>query len=149
MSELTLSVGGRQFSVSCQAGEEEHVLALAERVEEKFEQLAPRYSHNLLFAALQLADELHAAGATPSDEAGLRQEIKTLSAAAEDAQVEIARLRETIAELGGTGENGTSQASDLFRTQSDDAAEEELLPALERFAGLLEDCAAKLDARNG
>ncbi|WP_239805680.1 cell division protein ZapA [Croceicoccus hydrothermalis] len=62
MSNLKLSIGGRSFAVSCAPGEEEHIRALGERIDESIRkagamgQSEPRM---LLFAALMLADELH------------------------------------------------------------------------------------------
>ena len=62
MSEVTLQVGGRPYTVSCADGEEEHVRHLALIVDEKLAALGnnrvPGDAKNLLFAALFLADEL-------------------------------------------------------------------------------------------
>lgn len=62
MSEVTLYVGGRPYTVSCAAGEEEHVQHLATIVDGKLaafgDNRAPGDAKNLLFAALFLADEL-------------------------------------------------------------------------------------------
>jgi cell division protein ZapA len=62
MSEVTLQVGGRPYTVSCADGEEEHVRHLAAIVDGKLVALAPNRVpgdiKNLLFAALFLADEL-------------------------------------------------------------------------------------------
>ena len=59
MSTLRLTVGGRSFALAVQPGEEDHIVSLGKQIDAKFQQLAPRYSQNLLFAALQLADDLH------------------------------------------------------------------------------------------
>lgn len=75
MSEVTLQVGGRPYTVSCADGEENHVRRLAAIVDSKLgglgANLAPGDAKNLLFAALILADELEearlAAGASGSD----------------------------------------------------------------------------------
>ncbi|WP_435417772.1 cell division protein ZapA [Parerythrobacter aurantius] len=61
MNTLTLVIGGRSFALAVQPGDEEHVRALGEQIDTKFQQLAPRYSQNLLFATLQLADDFHRA----------------------------------------------------------------------------------------
>ncbi|MCP9223408.1 cell division protein ZapA [Erythrobacter sp. LQ02-29] len=113
MSEITLCIGGRDFSLACAAGEEEHIRGLARRIDGKFEPLSPRYSHNLLFAALRLADELDDNSDADTDRDALRERIAT----------------------GGK------------RPPSSTGSDETLLPALERFAELLEDCADKLDPR--
>jgi cell division protein ZapA len=62
MSEVTLQVGGRPYTVSCADGEETHVQHLAGIVDAKLAALggnrAPGDAKNLLFAALILADEV-------------------------------------------------------------------------------------------
>ncbi|GGD76774.1 cell division protein ZapA [Croceicoccus mobilis] len=60
-SNLTLSIAGRRFAVSCRKGEEAHIQALGRMIDGKaraagaVEMSEPRM---LLFAALMLADEL-------------------------------------------------------------------------------------------
>ena len=63
MSNVTLSIGGRSFTVACAEGEENHVAGLGRMIDSKVcsmgdlsGQSEPRM---LLFAALLLADELH------------------------------------------------------------------------------------------
>ena len=62
MSNVTLHIGGRNYTVACAAGEETHVTGLGELIDLKVRDLAAA-GHNevriLLFAALLLADELH------------------------------------------------------------------------------------------
>lgn len=67
MSNVTLSIGGRDYTVSAGPGEEEHVAMLGRMVDERLRaagriagQGEPRM---LLVAALMLADELHEAHA--------------------------------------------------------------------------------------
>ena len=57
MSEITLTVGGRAFPVSCADGEEDHVRRLAAVVDGKMAGSSASDAQNLLFAALILADE--------------------------------------------------------------------------------------------
>ena len=61
MSEVTLQVGGRPYTVSCANGEEDHVRHLAGVVDGKMQAMGanrvPGDAKNLLFAALILADE--------------------------------------------------------------------------------------------
>lgn len=61
MSEVTLQVGGRNYTVSCADGEERHVRHLANVIDSKLAAmggtLAPGDAKNLLIAALILADE--------------------------------------------------------------------------------------------
>ena len=62
MSDVTLSVGGRNYTVSCADGQEEHVQRLAGVIDGKLgtmgANLSSQEAKNLLFAALLLADEL-------------------------------------------------------------------------------------------
>ena len=61
MSEVTLQVGGRPYTVSCADGEEDHVRHLAGIVDARLAAMGtnrvPGDAKNLLFAALILADE--------------------------------------------------------------------------------------------
>lgn len=72
MSEVTLRVGGRPYTVSCADGEEDHVRHLAAIVDSKLAglggSLPPGDTKALLFASLFLADEVDEArrqGAPP------------------------------------------------------------------------------------
>jgi cell division protein ZapA len=62
MSEVTLSVGGRNYTIACEDGQEDHVRNLAGMIEERLEAMGTNQSafeaKNLLFAGLFLADEL-------------------------------------------------------------------------------------------
>jgi cell division protein ZapA len=73
MSNLTLRVGGRDYTVACAEGEEGHVASLGASIEEKIQAMGGGHNEprQLLFAALLLADELHEArqrggGAAPA-----------------------------------------------------------------------------------
>ena len=63
MSNVSLEIGGRQFSVASADGEEEHVALLGRRIDEKLRAMGgaagQSESRMLLFAALLLADEIH------------------------------------------------------------------------------------------
>ncbi|HQS70801.1 MAG: hypothetical protein B7Y36_02775 [Novosphingobium sp. 28-62-57] len=61
MSNLTLDIGGRPFTVSCADGEEPHVEMLGRMIDERARNVGRGQSETrtLLFAALMLADELH------------------------------------------------------------------------------------------
>lgn len=65
MSQVTLQIGGRPYTVSCADGEEAHVRHLAAIIDGKLiamgGSLAPGDAKNLLFAALILADEVEEA----------------------------------------------------------------------------------------
>ena len=62
MSTVTLNIGPKTYTVACADGEEAHIEALGAMIAEKYALLgasrAPLEAHNLLFAALFLADEL-------------------------------------------------------------------------------------------
>lgn len=62
MSNVTLQIGGRAYTVACTDGEEEHIRALGALVADKVQSMgaaAQSEPRQLLFAALLLADELH------------------------------------------------------------------------------------------
>lgn len=78
MSNVTLQIGGRSYTVACAAGEEAHVASLGRLIDDKVKAVggaALGEVRQLLFAALLLADELHearkaaAAGAAQPDRA--------------------------------------------------------------------------------
>lgn len=63
MSNVTLSIGGRDHAVACGPGEEDHVRYLGQLIDAKVAQMegatAQADARLLLFAALLLADEVH------------------------------------------------------------------------------------------
>ncbi len=62
MSNVTLSIGGRNFTVACADGEEAHIGKLAALIEEKVAAAGmggQTEARMLLYAALLLADEVH------------------------------------------------------------------------------------------
>ncbi|MEZ5737189.1 MAG: cell division protein ZapA [Novosphingobium sp.] len=63
MSNVTLSIGGRTFTVACAEGEEAHVAGLGRMIDTKVSSMGDLSGQSeprmLLFAALLLADELH------------------------------------------------------------------------------------------
>ena len=62
MSNVTLSIGGRRFTIACADGEEAHVIDLSRTVDAKVAQsgsASQTETRMLLYAALMLADELH------------------------------------------------------------------------------------------
>jgi cell division protein ZapA len=66
MSNVTLHIGGRDYTVACDAGQEAHITGLGRVIEGKLQGLSGNAgmseTRQLLFAALILADELHEAG---------------------------------------------------------------------------------------
>jgi cell division protein ZapA len=74
MSNVTVTIGGRHYTVACAAGEEQHIELLGRAIDGKLEGL-PNLSgqseaRTLLFAALLLADELHERGSGGAPAAG-------------------------------------------------------------------------------
>ena len=65
MSNVTLSIGGRSYTVACAEGEERHVLGLGKLINNKLASMGDMAGQSetrmLLFASLLLADELHEA----------------------------------------------------------------------------------------
>jgi len=80
MSNVTLTIGGRSFTVATAEGEEAHIMGLGRMIDAKLaamgEQTALSESRMLLFAALLLADELHEAqkDSAAGDDKGRRLE---------------------------------------------------------------------------
>ncbi|MBO6526861.1 cell division protein ZapA [Erythrobacter sp.] len=96
MSDVTLSVGGRNYTVSCADGQEEHVQRLAGVIDDKLgsmgANLSSQEAKNLLFAALLLADELDEAkkqavpaGAPGFDTDRLAGQLERIALALENA----------------------------------------------------------------
>jgi cell division protein ZapA len=69
MSNVTLHVGGRDYTVACAEGEESHVASLGALIDEKIQAMGAGHNEprQLLFAALLLADELHEARSRTSN----------------------------------------------------------------------------------
>ena len=65
MSNVSLQIGGRSFTVACAPGEEEHIAGLGRMIDGKLQAMGgsagQTETRTLLFAALLLADELHEA----------------------------------------------------------------------------------------
>jgi cell division protein ZapA len=63
MSNVTVTIAGRHYTVACAAGEESHIELLGRSIDTRLEGLpnlaAQSEARTLLFAALLLADELH------------------------------------------------------------------------------------------
>jgi cell division protein ZapA len=63
VSNVTLHIGGRDYTVACAEGEESHVSGLGTLINDKIQAMGAGHNEprQLLFAALLLADELHEA----------------------------------------------------------------------------------------
>ena len=74
MAEVTLTIGGRSYTVACRDGGEGHLLGLATRVDAKVAEATGAVGtasevRQLLFAALLLADDVAEGNASPSSAA--------------------------------------------------------------------------------
>jgi len=88
MSNVTLHIGGRSFTVACAEGEETHVAGLGRMIDSKLAAMGDMTGQSegrmLLFAALLLADEVHeaqvrtpaSAGAAPD---GLAERLDSIA----------------------------------------------------------------------
>ncbi|MGC8474805.1 MAG: cell division protein ZapA [Acetobacteraceae bacterium] len=98
MAQVTLRINGYGYTIGCQDGEEEHLLAMAAEVERRLDSVKAvagpsGEARMLLMAALLLADDLHetraalegarAAPPPPRDEARARRRIARLAETAE------------------------------------------------------------------
>lgn len=99
MSNVTLDIAGRKFTVACGAGEEPHIEKLGRIIDSKIEGMPGLATQSearcLLYAALLLADEVHEmrSGAAPSDDgAGESRAAEALERAAETLEGLAERL---------------------------------------------------------
>ncbi|HEY6814912.1 MAG TPA: cell division protein ZapA [Croceibacterium sp.] len=87
MSNVTVSIGGRHYTVACAVGEEHHIETLGRSIDGKLQGLAnlsgQSEARTLLFAALLLADELHelqsAAPPAPADDGPSAEALEQLA----------------------------------------------------------------------
>lgn len=102
MSNVTLLVGGRNYTVACADGQEEHVRKLALLIDDKLKSMGSNLSNNeaknLLFAALFLADELaereqppEQAAPEPFDSDRLGAQLERVAVALENAAAALER----------------------------------------------------------
>ena len=103
MSNVNLSIGGRNFTVACAEGEEDHVTGLGRMINDKLTAMGDMSGQNearmLLFAALLLADEVHEA------------QVRTPAAKLPDNSAErLDALAERLENLASTLEGGPASA---------------------------------------
>ena len=88
MSNVTLTISGREYIVACAEGEEAHVTGLGRMIDAKLTAMGNMSgqgeARQLLFAALMLADELH--------ETGIPAQHATPQAPAADRDIHADRL---------------------------------------------------------
>ncbi|MGI4951447.1 MAG: cell division protein ZapA [Janthinobacterium lividum] len=64
MAQVTIKINGYAYNVGCKDGEEQHLLAMADQIEQRVERVKALGSQSgesrlLVMAALVMADELH------------------------------------------------------------------------------------------
>src|SRR5436309_4536662 len=124
MPQITVTINGRQFRMTCEEGEEAHLRALAEEVDQRVSRLRTRFgeigdTRLTVMAALTLADELsetkeqlerlepelatlHDASVVSADRAQATQAAvaAALNAAAERIENITKRLNQSVPEAG-------------------------------------------------
>jgi cell division protein ZapA len=121
MADVTVEVAGRQYRLACDEGEEARLERLAGVIDQEARRLAARLrqppgeSRLLLMAALIVADRLHEA-----------------SEQLEDANAELARLRESAAAPAGRAGDG----QDLFQQEIDAGRAARIEAVAERIEAL-------------
>lgn len=149
MSEVTLEIGRRRYTLTCDAGQEEHVRAMGLEIDARLRRLGSNLSvndaKNILFAALMLADELH--------EERQKKAAPVSQGTAAEAQARIAELEERLSDAEDEGErlrlhlaNANTRLKELNASRA--AApqdEDELAGQLEALAEKLEKSASLLE----
>ncbi len=124
MSEVTLSIGGRRYTVACSDGEETHVVSLGSVVDEKLRELGENAevpeAQRLLFGALLLADDLHETKSTVSKALEAQE---TMGSQIEEAKRETDAARNRQGELEKTIAERESEL-ESFKTAQQEAARE-------------------------
>lgn len=101
MSNVTLAIGGRSYTVACDPGQEAHIQRLGRAIDARLDGMAglagQSEARTLLFAALLLADELHEkGGGTPAPQAPAPS-----PAVADDLEALAGRLESLAEQLEG------------------------------------------------
>jgi cell division protein ZapA len=87
MSNITLDIAGRKFTVACGPGEEPHIEMLGRIIDSKIEGMPGLATQSearcLLYAALLLADEVHelrgGAAPAPADDGGAAEALESVA----------------------------------------------------------------------
>ncbi|ALE16279.1 hypothetical protein AMC99_00980 [Altererythrobacter epoxidivorans] len=137
MSQVTLQIAGRNYTVACADGEEAQVRHLGQVIDEKLAKLGGNLSNapaqNLLFAALLLADEV--------DESR-KSNGSAIDAGASDETAE--KLKELQLELYALKAERDAMAKELARYEERKPAKADVEPS-DATAPLLEMIAEKLE----
>lgn len=131
MNEVKLLVGGREYTVACAPGEEDHVSALGIMIDEKVRQLGEGVRHQeaqkLLFSALFLADELHeakrGAEASEAEKTEALREANFALGRRDEMQLTISRLEAELEGLQSAQQRHSAEVDDI-RTELAERREE-------------------------
>jgi len=87
MAQVTVQIGGRDYKMACGEGEEQHLLSLAQNVDERHARLKQQFGEVgdirlSIMTAIMMADELNEASRTRAE---LEAEIVALKAADQNA----------------------------------------------------------------
>lgn len=131
MNEIRLQIGGKDYTIACAPGQEDHVSRLGALVDTKLAEFGPNRSpqeaQNLLFAALLIAEDLHQARNAATAQAGeldaARAEAAEAQRARNVAMGEHDQHLSRIAELERELTNTQSAAQSAARESDDIKAE--------------------------
>lgn len=105
MANVTLTIGGRAFTLACADGEEAHVARLGRQIDARVAAAGitgQSEARMLLFAALMLADELHETQAREAQQGSTAPDAELAAA--------LANLAERIENLAERLEAGATSA---------------------------------------
>ncbi|OZA93252.1 MAG: hypothetical protein B7X57_05605 [Erythrobacter sp. 34-65-8] len=124
MSEVRLSIGGRNYTIACADGQEEHVAGLGALVDSKLAEFgpnrAPQEAQNLLFAALLIAEDLHQARSTATaQQAELAAAVRERNVAMGQHDQHKARISELEVELSNlqSAQQASARESDDIKAE--------------------------------
>lgn len=145
MSEVTLLIGGKHYTLACAPGEENRVKQLGVQINKKLselgENIAASPAQNLVFAALLLADELDEIR-SGSGESIANAALEESKRHVEQLKLELEALRtehdEAVRELATASQASAQPSSGENADEFGDLAE--------KLADRLEACATKLEA---
>jgi cell division protein ZapA len=97
MSNVTLEIGGRTYTVACADGQEDHITGLGKTIDAKLATMGggvQNESRSLLFAALLLADEVFELKSKPAKAKG--GEVPDIAPALETLADKLEDLAESL-----------------------------------------------------
>jgi len=101
MTQVSIKIGPKTYSIACGPGEEERVAKLGALIDENYAKLgtsrAPLEAHNVVFAALFMADELTELKASlKSAQADLAETRQEMQRAADDAANALKKAQSNV-----------------------------------------------------